>query len=165
MRELVLDNERRREVSDALGMSFGRLKALRRIDVAPRTMGELAAILGTDPPYMTIVVDDLEQQGLVGRKPHPTDRRAKLVETTAAGHEAARRARTIMNRPPAELTALPEAELGGSSAWAAGHPARSGDAGDRAAGGSDPPTEAVLQPRRGAQRQRRTPPRHLLHPR
>jgi len=111
MRELVLDNERRREVSDALGMSFGRLKALRRIDTAPRTMGELATILGTDPPYMTIVVDDLERQGLVERKPHPTDRRAKLVETTPLGHKAASRAREIMNHPPAELSALPEAEL------------------------------------------------------
>jgi DNA-binding MarR family transcriptional regulator len=111
MRELVLDNERRREVSDALGMSFGRLKALRRIDNAPRTMGDLASILGIDPPYMTIVVDDLEQQGLVERKPHPTDRRAKLVETTTLGRETARHARDIMNRPPAELTALPEAEL------------------------------------------------------
>jgi DNA-binding MarR family transcriptional regulator len=111
MRELVLDNERRREVSDALGMSFGRLKALRRIDTAPRTMGELATILGTDPPYMTIVVDDLERQGLVERKPHPTDRRAKLVETTDLGKAAARQARDIMNRPPAELAALPEAEL------------------------------------------------------
>ena len=59
MRELVLDNERRHEVSDALGMSFGRIKALRRIDAAPMTMGELATLLGTDPPYMTILVDDL----------------------------------------------------------------------------------------------------------
>jgi DNA-binding MarR family transcriptional regulator len=111
MREIVLDNERRREVSDAVGMSFGRLKALRRIDTAPRTMGELATILGTDPPYMTLVVDDLERQGLVERKPHPTDRRAKLVETTPRGKAAARQARDIMNRPPAELTALSEAEL------------------------------------------------------
>lgn len=111
MRKLVLDNERRREVSDALGMSFGRLKALRRIDEAPSTMGELAATLGIDPPYTTIVVDDLERQGLVQRKPHPTDRRAKLVETTARGREEACRARAILNRPPAELAALPEAEL------------------------------------------------------
>jgi DNA-binding MarR family transcriptional regulator len=111
MRELVLDNERRREVSDALGMSFGRLKALRRIDEAPSTMGELAATLGIDPPYTTIVVDDLERQGLVERKPHPTDRRAKLVETTALGRQMASRARAILNRPPAELAALPEAEL------------------------------------------------------
>lgn len=111
MRELVLDNERRREVSDAVGMSFGRLKALRRIDKAPMTMSELATLLGTDPPYMTIVVDDLEQQGLVERKPHPKDRRSKLVETTARGKEVARQARDILNRPPAELTALPKAEL------------------------------------------------------
>ncbi len=111
MRELVLDNERRREVSDALGMSFARLKALRRIDKAPSTMGELATSLGIDPPYMTIVVDDLERQGLVERKPHPTDRRAKVVETTPLGQEAARQARAILNRPPTELTALPEAEL------------------------------------------------------
>jgi DNA-binding MarR family transcriptional regulator len=75
-------------------------------------MGELATSLGIDPPYMTIVVDDLERQGLVERKPHPTDRRAKLVETTALrAREAAQRARVILNRPPAELTALPEAEL------------------------------------------------------
>jgi DNA-binding MarR family transcriptional regulator len=60
---------------------------------------------------MTIVVDDLERQGLVERKPHPTDRRAKLVETTPLGHKAASRAREIMNCPPAELSALPEAEL------------------------------------------------------
>jgi DNA-binding MarR family transcriptional regulator len=111
MRELVLDNERRREVSDALGMSFARAKALRRIYKEPSTMGELATYLGIDAPYMTIVVDDLERQGLVERKPHPTDRRAKLVETTALGQEAARRARVILNRPPAELAALPEAEL------------------------------------------------------
>jgi DNA-binding MarR family transcriptional regulator len=100
MRELVLDNERRREVSDALGMSFARAKALRRIYKAPSTMGELATFLGIDAPYMTIVVDDLERQGLVERKPHPTDRRAKLVETTARGKLA-----------PTELAALPEDEL------------------------------------------------------
>jgi DNA-binding MarR family transcriptional regulator len=111
MRELVLDNERRREVSDAVGLSFGRLRALRRIDKRPGTMGELATVLGTDPPYMTIVVDDLERLGLVARKPHPTDRRSKLVETTPKGKEMARQARAIMNRPPAELAALPEDEL------------------------------------------------------
>jgi DNA-binding MarR family transcriptional regulator len=111
MRELVLDNERRREVSDALGMSFARAKALRRIYKEPSTMGELATTLGIDPPYMTIVVDDLERQGLVERKPHPTDRRAKLVETTTLGKKAARQARAILNRPPAELAALPEAEM------------------------------------------------------
>ncbi len=111
MRELVLDNERRHEVSEALGMSFARIKALRRIDKVPSSMGELATTLGIDRPYMTIVVDDLERQGLVQRKPHPTDRRAKMVETTARGKEMASQARAILNRPPSELAALPDDEL------------------------------------------------------
>ena len=38
--------------------------ALRRIAASPMTMGELAAILGIDAPYMTLVVDDLERQGV-----------------------------------------------------------------------------------------------------
>ena len=82
MGDLVLDNERRREVSDALGLPFGRVRALRRIAASPMTMGELAATLGAEKPYATIVVDELERQGLVERRPHPTDRRVKLVATT-----------------------------------------------------------------------------------
>ncbi len=111
MCDLVLDNERRREVSEALGLTFGRIKALRRISWAPRTMGELASVLGIDAPYATLVVDDLERQGLVERRPHPTDRRVKVVATTARGTALARRAEEIMSRPPDALTALPQADL------------------------------------------------------
>jgi DNA-binding MarR family transcriptional regulator len=106
MCDLVLDNERRRAVSEAVGLSFGRIRALRRINRAPMTMGELATKLGIDAPYATLVVDDLERQGLVERRPHPTDRRAKLVTTTARGAAAAGRAEDIMNRPPAALASL-----------------------------------------------------------
>jgi DNA-binding MarR family transcriptional regulator len=113
MRELVLNNDRRREVSDALGMSFARAKALRYVAESPTPMGELATKLGIDAPYMTVVVDDLEQQGLVMRKPHPQDRRAKLVEATRSGKQAARRADAILERPPLELTTLPAEELEG----------------------------------------------------
>ena len=45
MCDLVLDNQRRREVSDAVGLSFARVRALRRIAPAPITMGALAAAL------------------------------------------------------------------------------------------------------------------------
>ena len=63
MRALVLDRyDRRKKVCDALGMSFIRAKALRRIVDGPMTMRELAAALGTDPPYTTVVVDDLERR-------------------------------------------------------------------------------------------------------
>src|SRR5215471_11672715 len=87
--DLVLDNERRREVSDALGISFGRARAVRRLARQPMSMGELAGALGIDPPNATTVVDDLESLGLVRRRPHPTDRRAKVVEATPRGRELA----------------------------------------------------------------------------
>jgi DNA-binding MarR family transcriptional regulator len=111
MCDLVLDNQRRREVSDAVGLTFGRIKALRRIAWAPKTMGELATALGIDAPYATLVVDDLERQGLVERRPHPTDRRVKVVAATSAGSALAHRAEEIMSRPPAGLAALPGPEL------------------------------------------------------
>lgn len=104
-------NERRREVAEALGMSFFRVKALRRVAVRPYGMGELAAELMTDRPYLTLVVDDLEQRGLVRREEHPTDRRAKVVTATPEGLAAAARANAILGAPPPALLALPPEDL------------------------------------------------------
>ena len=106
MGDLVLDNERRREVADALGMSFGRAKALRRLARAPMAMGDLASTLGIDKAYVTVIIDDLESQGLVRRRPHPSDRRAKLVEVTRKGKDLARRANKILGTPPPGLLSL-----------------------------------------------------------
>jgi DNA-binding MarR family transcriptional regulator len=111
MSDLVLDHQRRREVSEALGMSFGRARALRRLARRPMSMGELAAALGIDPPNATVVVDDLEAQKLVRRKPHPSDRRAKVVEATRKGKDMARRADAILGTPPAALSALGPEDL------------------------------------------------------
>jgi len=104
--DLVLDNVRRRQVAEALGMSFGRSRALRRLAQRAMTMGELAMALEMDAPYATVVVDDLEAQGLVRRQPHPSDRRAKVVHTTAKGKQLARRADAILATPPAALISL-----------------------------------------------------------
>jgi DNA-binding MarR family transcriptional regulator len=109
--DLVFDNNRRREVSEALGMSFGRTRALRRLARRPMSMGELAAALGIDPPNATVVVDELETLGLVRRGPHPTDRRAKIVEATSEGQEMARRADIILGTPPPGLDALSPDDL------------------------------------------------------
>jgi DNA-binding MarR family transcriptional regulator len=106
MSDLVLDHGRRREVADALGMSFGRARALRRLARRAMSMGELAAALGTDPPNATVIVDELERLGLVRRGPHPTDRRAKVVEATPEGRRLARRADDILSTPPPGLSAL-----------------------------------------------------------
>jgi DNA-binding MarR family transcriptional regulator len=111
MSDLVLDNERRREVSEALGISFGRARTVRRLARQPMSMGELAAALGIDPANATVVVDDLESLGLVRRRPHSTDRRAKVVEATRKGKEMARRANTILGTPPPALSALSTTDL------------------------------------------------------
>jgi DNA-binding MarR family transcriptional regulator len=112
IREVVLGgNERRKEVVDALGMSFFRVKALRRIARGPMTLGELADQLLTDRPYTTLVVDDLAGRGLVERTANPADRRSKIVTVTEAGREAAERAERILSAPPPALLALPAEDL------------------------------------------------------
>jgi DNA-binding MarR family transcriptional regulator len=111
MSDLVLDNNRRREVSEALGISFARVRALRRVARRPMSMGELAAALGIDPANATAVVDDLESSELARRRPHPTDRRAKLVEATRKGKAMARRADAILSTPPPSLSALSAGDL------------------------------------------------------
>lgn len=111
MSDLVLDNARRSQVSEALGMSFSRTRAIRRIAHRSMSMGELAAALGIDRPNATVLVDDLEAQGLVRRQPHATDRRAKIVEATRKGKTLARRADTILSTPPPGLAHLSERDL------------------------------------------------------
>ena len=48
-------------------------------------MRDLGEQLGVSPRNMTALVDALEDAELVVRRPHPTDRRATLVELSAAG--------------------------------------------------------------------------------
>jgi DNA-binding MarR family transcriptional regulator len=74
-------------------------------------MGELALLLGMDPPNVTTLVDDLQSVGLVQRQPHHADRRVMLVVATRAGAKIARQANDILERPPAGLLNLPLAEL------------------------------------------------------
>jgi DNA-binding MarR family transcriptional regulator len=111
MSDLVLDHQRRRQVSEAVGLSFARTRAVRRVADKPTSMGELAAMLGIDRPNATVLIDDLEAQGLVRRRPHATDRRAKMVEATRKGKAVARRANEILGTPPAALTALSTEDL------------------------------------------------------
>jgi DNA-binding MarR family transcriptional regulator len=111
IRTLVLNNNVRVEVSDALGLSFTKIRALRRLLARPLTMRELAAELVTDKPYVTQIVDNLEEMGLVTRSVSPEDRRLRIVTLTEPGRAAAERAEEILNRPPAALAALPPDDL------------------------------------------------------
>ena len=49
--------------------------------------------------------------GVARRRPHPTDRRAKVVEPTRKGRELARRADAILSVPPPALSALDAEDL------------------------------------------------------
>jgi DNA-binding MarR family transcriptional regulator len=111
MSDLVLEHDRKAAVSEALGLSFARVRALRRLVEEPLTLRALAERLTADPPYVTLIVDDLEERGLVQRTPHPDDRRAKLVQLTKAGRAAAARADAILDEPPAALRDVPAADL------------------------------------------------------
>ena len=111
MSDLVLDQLRRRAVSDATGLSFGKARALRRLARHPMSMSELADALDIEKPNATTVVAELEAAGLVRRRPHPTDGRAKLAEATARGRKLAQRADAILATPPPGLATLSTEQL------------------------------------------------------
>ena len=111
IRTMVYDDNRRAEVSAALGLSFIKIKALRRLLVKPMPMRDLGALLVMDKPYMTQVVDALEERGLVVRTVDARDRRCRIVSLTEQGREAALRSEEILNRPPASLAQLPDHDL------------------------------------------------------
>jgi DNA-binding MarR family transcriptional regulator len=109
--EIAHDHDRKLAVSDAVGLSWTRVLALRRLLAGPQTLRALADRLAADPPYVTLMVDDLERRELVRRTPHPRDRRAKLVELTPDGRATALRAEAILYEPPAALRDVPAEDL------------------------------------------------------
>ena len=94
-----------------LGRGSGRVRALLRLAETPLSLSGLAEALGVDAPYATLIVDTLEERGLVERHPDPGDRRRKQVELTPAGREAAARMLSITREPPPGFGALSPAEL------------------------------------------------------
>jgi DNA-binding MarR family transcriptional regulator len=113
MRRFVEAHSRHGELADALGFRLGggRGKVLLQLRQGPRTLREIAEANGVDAPYATLIVDKLEAHGLVERRPHPDDRRRKLVTLTAAGHRALDTCDAILLRPPAAVGTLPPEDL------------------------------------------------------
>ncbi|ONM48007.1 MarR family winged helix-turn-helix transcriptional regulator [Nocardia donostiensis] len=73
-----------RERATTLGLTGAQATALREM-TGPMTLSELAERMSCEPSNATFVVDKLQQRGLVQRRPHPTDRRAKQLVLTAQG--------------------------------------------------------------------------------
>jgi DNA-binding MarR family transcriptional regulator len=70
------------------GVSYARMRLLYALRCGgPRIMSSLSGALGVTPRNVTALVDALEEEGLVMRKPHPTDRRATVIELTERGVE------------------------------------------------------------------------------
>ncbi|MFI7640382.1 MarR family winged helix-turn-helix transcriptional regulator [Nonomuraea sp. NPDC049400] len=73
-----------RERAGALNLTAAQAVALREL-TGPLTMRDLADRMGCEPSNATFVVDRLEEQGIVERRPHPSDRRAKQLVLTSEG--------------------------------------------------------------------------------
>lgn len=101
----------KRKVTEATGLPFSRVRALKRLKQGPRMLSELAEAMGTDAPAATVIINDLEARGLVERQSHPENRRAKLVSLTEKGRQVIAAAQRVPDAPPAALAALPADEL------------------------------------------------------
>ena len=113
LRDLTDSYPSRDALRDALnlGRGSGRVKALLWLADGPLSLGGVAEAVGVDAPYATLIVDALEERGLVERRPDVADRRRKLVILTAAGKEAVARVTRIQREPPPGFGDLSPAEL------------------------------------------------------
>lgn len=70
------------------GVSFARLRMLGALYTeGPLIMHDLSELLGVTPRNITALVDALEEEDLVERRPHPSDRRATIVDLTDQGRK------------------------------------------------------------------------------
>lgn len=101
-----------RERAATLGLTAAQAIALRELN-GPLTMRELAVRMSCEPSNATFVVDKLENQGLIERRPHPTDRRARQLVLTGKGTGLRQRLMEVLTRdsPLAGLTTGQQAAL------------------------------------------------------
>ncbi|HEX3964384.1 MAG TPA: MarR family transcriptional regulator [Trebonia sp.] len=113
MRDLVGSHPTRERLRAALdlGRGSGRVKSLMWLAAGPMSLGALAEAVGVDAPYATLIVDNLEERGLVARQPDPADRRRKLVTLTPEGSKAIGKLQQIEHDPPPGFARLTPAEL------------------------------------------------------
>src|ERR671916_2494772 len=70
------------------GMTYARMRLLGALHChGPQIMTSISDELGVTRRNVTALVDALEEEGLVRRKPHPTDRRATVIELSEQGLE------------------------------------------------------------------------------
>jgi DNA-binding MarR family transcriptional regulator len=83
-----------------LELTFARYEVLMLLVFSRRgslPLNKIGARLQVHPTSVTNAVDRLEQQGLIKRVPHASDRRTTLAEVLPVGRELALRATTALN--------------------------------------------------------------------
>ncbi|WP_460729977.1 MarR family winged helix-turn-helix transcriptional regulator [Nocardia heshunensis] len=96
------------------GLTFSRYELLMLLSFSKTgalPMAVASARLQVHPTSVTNTVDRLEAANLVKRVPHPSDRRATLIEITDAGRELVAKATTELNRRVFAEAGLPPQRL------------------------------------------------------
>jgi MarR family transcriptional regulator, transcriptional regulator for hemolysin len=79
-----------------LGLTARQYCVLDKASAGDRTQGQIAEVALLDKTTMVTTLDGLERAGLARRVPSPTDRRARLVETTEEGEALVGKAAAVI---------------------------------------------------------------------
>ena len=90
--KMLIEGEVRRRLRESFAVTLPRFDVLAQLDRTPggMTLGELSQRMMVTNGNVTGLVERLVAQGLIERRPSPTDRRAQIVSLTAAGRKAFR---------------------------------------------------------------------------
>jgi DNA-binding MarR family transcriptional regulator len=88
----LIEGEIRRRLRDTFDVTLPRFDLMAQLDKAPSgmTLGEISQRMMVSNGNVTGLAERLVAQGLLDRKPSPTDRRAQLVSLTAEGRRTFR---------------------------------------------------------------------------
>lgn len=87
-----------------IGLHPPQFRVMNMIDAAEgRSQQAIAEAIGAPASRMVAIVDELEDQGLVERRPHPSDRRVRALYLTAAGRRMLARGRKIAGEHEEEM--------------------------------------------------------------
>lgn len=98
-----LHRSRMGERLNALGLFPGQEQALKALQPAPMTMGELATLLRVKPPTVSKTIGRLSLQGLVTREGGGRDGRLVQVALTESGQKTATALDAVWNQVEDEL--------------------------------------------------------------
>ncbi len=98
-----LHRSRMGERLNALGLFPGQEQALKALQPAPMTMGELATLLRVKPPTVSKTIGRLSLQGLVTREGGGRDGRLVQVALTESGQKTAAALDAVWNQVEDEL--------------------------------------------------------------